>query len=65
MNTAKILTDDEFLEIDLTDIGELESAMRFKAEHINAKADKKLFEAVANALNELWVKAISESKISN
>lgn len=62
MNTARIWTDDEFLEVDLSDIGELESAMGFKAEHIKAKADPQLFEAVADALSKLWNKATEEPK---
>lgn len=58
MREAKIWTDDEELIVDLDDIGELESAMRFKAEHIKAKAEPQLFEAVANKLKELWDYAI-------
>ena len=54
MNEAKIWTDDEELIIALNDISELELAMRFKAEHIDAKAEPQLFEAVADALNDLW-----------
>ena len=54
--TSIIRDKDEFLEVDLDDIGELESAMRFKAEHIKAKADPELFEAVADKLAELWMK---------
>lgn len=50
----KIWTDDECIEVDQHDIGELESAMRFKAEHIKAKADQELFSAVADAMKELW-----------
>lgn len=53
-NTAFIWTDEEFLAVDMTDIGELVSAMRFKAEHIRAKADPELFTAVADALKELF-----------
>lgn len=42
----KIWTDDEVLEVSNT-VDDLERAMRFKAEHIKAKADPELFEAVA------------------
>lgn len=50
--TARIWTDDEEMIVDLNDVGELESAMRFKAEHIKAKADPQLFEAVADMMCE-------------
>lgn len=52
-NTAFIWTDEEFLAVDMTDIGELVSAMRFKAEHIRAKADPELFVAVADSLSSV------------
>lgn len=54
----KIWTDDECIEVDPNDVGELEAAMRFKAEHIKAKADPELFTAVADMLDELWDVAI-------
>ena len=50
----KIWTDDEYIEVDPNDVGELESAMLFKAEHIKAKADPELFAAVAYMLFRLW-----------
>ena len=50
----KIWTDDEYIEVDPNDVGELESAMLFKAEHIKAKADPELFVAVAEMLSRLW-----------
>ena len=50
----KIWTDDECIEVDPNDVGELESAMLFKAEHIKAKADPELFAAVAYMLSRLW-----------
>ena len=50
----KIWTDDEYIEVDPNDVGELESAMLFKAEHIKAKADPELFAAVADMLSRLW-----------
>ena len=50
----KIWTDDEYIEVDPNDVGELESAMLFKAEHIKAKADPELFAAVAYMLSRLW-----------
>ena len=50
----KIWTDDECIEVDPNDVGQLEAAMRFKAEHIKAKADPKLFTAVAYMLFRLW-----------
>ena len=50
----KIWTDDEYIEVDPNDVGELESAMLFKAEHIKAKADPELFAAVAYMLFSLW-----------
>lgn len=43
----KIWTDDEYIEVDPNDVGQLEAAMLFKAEHIKAKADPELFAAVA------------------
>ena len=51
---TKIWTDDEELLVDTEDIEELESAMRFKAEHIRAKADPELFAAVAGILSSMW-----------
>ena len=50
----KIWTDDECIEVDPNDVGQLEAAMRFKAEHIKAKADPELFAAVADMLSSLW-----------
>lgn len=50
----KIWTDDECIEVDPNDVGELEAAMLFKAEHIKAKADPDLFAAVADMLSRLW-----------
>ena len=50
----RIWTDDEYIEVDPNDVGELESAMLFKAEHIKAKADPELFAAVAYTLFRLW-----------
>ena len=50
----KIWTDDEFIDVDPNDVGQLEAAMLFKAEHIKAKADPELFAAVADMLSRLW-----------
>lgn len=50
----KIWTDDECIEVDPNDVGQLEAAMRFKAEHIKEKADPELFAAVADMLSSLW-----------
>ena len=50
----KIWTDDEYIEVDPNDVGQLEAAMLFKAEHIKAKADPELFAAVAEMLSHLW-----------
>ena len=50
----KIWTDDEYIEVDPNDVGQLEAAMLFKAEHIKAKADPELFAAVAEMLSRLW-----------
>ena len=50
----KIWTDDEYIEVDPNDVGQLEAAMLFKAEHIKAKADPELFSAVAEMLSRLW-----------
>ena len=50
----KIWTDDECIEVDPNDVGQLEAAMLFKAEHIKAKADQELFAAVADMLSSLW-----------
>ena len=50
----KIWTDDECIEVDPNDVGQLEAAMLFKAEHIKAKADPEMFSAVADMLSRLW-----------
>ena len=50
----KIWTDDEYIEVDPNDVGQLEAAMLFKAERIKAKADLELFAAVAEMLSRLW-----------
>lgn len=50
----KIWTDDECIEVDPNDVGQLEAAMLFKAEHIKAKADPEVFAAVAYMLYRLW-----------
>ena len=50
----KIWTDDECIEVDPNDVGKLEAAMLFKAEHIKAKAEPELFAAVADMLSRLW-----------
>ena len=50
----KIWTDDECIEVDPNDVGGLEAAMLFKAEHIKAKADPEMFSAVADMLSRLW-----------
>ena len=50
----KIWTDDECVEVDPNDVGQLEAAMLFKAEHIKAKADPEMFSAVADMLSRLW-----------
>ena len=50
----KIWTDDECIEVEPDDVGQLEAAMLFKAEHIKAKADPELFAAVADMLSRLW-----------
>ena len=50
----KIWTDDECIEVEPNDVGQLEAAMLFKAEHIKAKADPELFAAVADMLSSLW-----------
>ena len=50
----KIWTDDECIEVDPNDVGQLEEAMLFKAEHIKAKADPEMFSAVADMLSRLW-----------
>ena len=49
----RIWTDDEFIEVDPNDVGQLEAAMLFKAEHIKAKAAPELFAAVADTLSLL------------
>ena len=50
----RIWTDDEYIEVEPNDVGQLKSAMLFKAEHIKAKADPELFAAVADMLSRLW-----------
>ena len=50
----KIWTDDECIEVEPNDVGQLEAAMLFKAERIKAKADPELFAAVADMLSRLW-----------
>ena len=50
----KIWTDDECIEVDPNDVGQLEAAMLFKAENIKAKADPEMFSAVADMLSRLW-----------
>ena len=50
----KIWTDDECIEVEPDDVGQLEAAMLFKARHIKAKADPELFAAVADTLSRLW-----------
>ena len=50
----KIWTDDECIEVEPNDVGQLEAAMLFKAEHIKAKADPEMFSAVADMLSRLW-----------
>ena len=50
----KIWTDDECIEVEPNDVGQLEAAMLFKAEHIKAKADPEMFSAVACMLFRLW-----------
>lgn len=50
----KIWTDDEYIEVDPNDVGQLEAAMLFKAERVKAKADHELFSAVADMLSRLW-----------
>lgn len=52
--SMKIWTDDECIEVDPNDVGQLEAAMLFKAEHIKAKADPEMFSAVADMLSRLW-----------
>ena len=54
----RIWTDDEYIEVEPNDVGQLEAAMLFKAEHIKAKADPELFAAVADMLSRLWDSAI-------
>lgn len=54
MASMKIYTDDEYIEVDPNNVGQLEAAMLFKAEHIKAKADPELFVAVAEMLSRLW-----------
>ena len=50
----RIWTDDEYIEVEPNDVGQLEAAMLFKAEHIKAKADPELCAAVADMLSRLW-----------
>ena len=50
----KIWTDDEYIEVEPNDVGQLEAAMLFKAEHIKAKADPEMFSVVADMLSRLW-----------
>lgn len=50
----RIWTDDEYIEVEPNDVGQLEAAMLFKAEHIKAKADPELFAAVADMIYRLW-----------
>ena len=50
----RIWTDDEYIEVEPNDVGQLKAAMLFKAEHIKAKADPELFAAVADMLSRLW-----------
>ena len=50
----RIWTDDEYIEVEPNDVGQLEAAMLCKAEHIKAKADPELFAAVADMLSRLW-----------
>lgn len=50
----KIWTDDECIDVEPNDVGQLEAAMLFKAEHIKAKADPEMFSAVADMLSRLW-----------
>ena len=50
----RIWTDDEYIEVEPNDVGQLEAAMLFKAEHIKANADPELFAAVADMLSRLW-----------
>ncbi len=50
----KIWTDEECIEVEPNDVGQLEAAMLFKAKHIKAKADPELFTAVADMLFRLW-----------
>ena len=54
----RIWTDDECIEVEPNDVGQLEAAMLFKAEHIKANADPELFAAVADMLSRLWDSAI-------
>ena len=50
----RIWTDDEYIDVEPNDVGQLEAAMLFKSEHIKAKADPELFAAVADMLSLLW-----------
>ena len=50
----KIWTDEECIEVEPDDVGQLEAAMLFKAEHIKAKAEPEMFSAVADMLSRLW-----------
>lgn len=46
-------TDNETIAVNVDDNESLVKAMRFKAEHIKAKADPEIFEAVADTLETL------------
>ena len=59
----KIWTDDECIEVDPDNVGELEAAMLFKAKHIKAKADPDLFSAIAFMLEKLWDNATNRVDI--
>ena len=55
MNYPKIWTDDEVIEItNPNDLRQIEKAMRFKAEHIKAKADPEVFAIAADLLDVLY-----------
>ena len=61
--SMKIWTDDECIEVDPNDVGQLEAAMLFKAEHIKAKADPEMFSAVADMLSRLWDSATKRVEV--
>ena len=46
-------TDNETIAVNVDDNESLVKAMRFKAEHIQAKADPEIFESVADTLETL------------